>query len=75
MIWAFSAQALLHAISEAPDMGGGTDEAVKHIEKLLEQWPALPIEEDGRLNDPVLRENFIERVFSRNRWRGQHAGV
>lgn len=39
-------------------------------ENLLEQWPALPVEEDGRLNDPVLRENFIERVFSRNRWRG-----
>lgn len=37
--------------------------------KLMERWPALPVEEEGRLNDPVLRENFIERVFSRNRWR------
>lgn len=25
--------------------------------------PWLPIEEDGRLNDPVLRENYITRVF------------
>jgi uncharacterized protein YbbK (DUF523 family)/uncharacterized protein YbgA (DUF1722 family) len=32
-------------------------------------WPHLPIEEEGRLTDPVLRENFIERVFCRHRWR------
>ena len=38
--------------------------------ELMRRWPALPVEEEGRLNDPVLRENFIERVFSRNRWRG-----
>jgi uncharacterized protein YbgA (DUF1722 family)/uncharacterized protein YbbK (DUF523 family) len=37
--------------------------------KLMERWPALPVEEEGRLNDPVLRENFIVRVFGRNRWR------
>jgi len=36
---------------------------------LMERWPQLPVEEEGRLNDPVLRENFIERVFSRHRWR------
>ena len=28
----------------------------------------LPIEEEGRLNDPKLRENFIERVFGYHRW-------
>jgi uncharacterized protein YbgA (DUF1722 family)/uncharacterized protein YbbK (DUF523 family) len=37
--------------------------------KLIEHWPQLPLEEEGRLNDPVLRENFIERVICRNRWR------
>jgi len=42
--------------------------------KLLELWPALPVEEEGRLNDPLLRENFIERAFCRNRWRGLVAG-
>ena len=26
--------------------------------------PLIPVEEEGRLNDPVLRENFIVRVFS-----------
>lgn len=36
---------------------------------MVERWPWMPVEEDGRLNDPRLRENFIERVFSRNRWR------
>ncbi len=36
---------------------------------LLDRWPLLPVEEEGRLNDPVLRENFIERIFCRNRWR------
>ena len=36
---------------------------------LMERWPTLPVEEEGRLNDPVLRENFIERAFCRNRWR------
>lgn len=36
---------------------------------LQELWPLLPLEEEGRLNDPVLRETFIERLFARNRWR------
>ncbi|WP_314143410.1 DUF523 and DUF1722 domain-containing protein [Buttiauxella noackiae] len=31
---------------------------------LLEKFPWLPVEEDGRLHDPVLRENFVERVFA-----------
>lgn len=32
-------------------------------------FPLLPMEEEGRLNDPDLRENFIERVFSYRRWK------
>lgn len=35
----------------------------------MEHFPRLPVEEDGRLHDPVLRENFIERLFIMNRWR------
>lgn len=35
---------------------------------LAEHFPTLPIEEEGRLGDPVLRENFIQRVFIRHRW-------
>ena len=30
--------------------------------------PLLPVEEEGRLNDPVLRENFVSRVFIYARW-------
>jgi uncharacterized protein YbgA (DUF1722 family)/uncharacterized protein YbbK (DUF523 family) len=41
---------------------------------LLEQFGNLPVEEEGRLNDPALRENFIERVFAYNRLRGAFAG-
>ncbi len=33
-----------------------------------ERFPFLPAEEEGRLNDPLLRENFIERVFLSCRW-------
>lgn len=32
-------------------------------------FPLLPLEEEGRLNDPDLRENFIERVFGYRRWK------
>lgn len=34
---------------------------------LMERMPLLPVEEEGRLNDPVLRENFIVRVFAHRR--------
>jgi len=33
------------------------------------RFPRIPVEDEGRLNDPVLRENFIERVFAMKRWR------
>ena len=32
-------------------------------------FPNLPVEEEGRLNDPHLRENFIVRVFAHHRWK------
>jgi uncharacterized protein YbgA (DUF1722 family) len=35
----------------------------------MEHFPLLPVEEEGRLHDSVLRENFIERVFVFRRWR------
>ena len=41
---------------------------------LLERFPQLPVEEEGRLHDPKLRENFIERVFARNRLLSLFAG-
>jgi uncharacterized protein YbgA (DUF1722 family)/uncharacterized protein YbbK (DUF523 family) len=35
---------------------------------LMDALPALPVEEEGRLADARLRENFIERLFARQRW-------
>ncbi|MEE4409668.1 MULTISPECIES: YbgA family protein [unclassified Serratia (in: enterobacteria)] len=32
--------------------------------ELMRQMPWLPVEEDGRLNDATLRENFVERVYA-----------
>lgn len=37
-------------------------------EALLRRWPDLPVEEEGRLHDPLLRENFVTRIFVRDRW-------
>ena len=42
---------------------------------LLRQLPNLPVEEEGRLYDPRIRENFIERVFAYHRLRGLFAGT
>jgi uncharacterized protein YbbK (DUF523 family) len=38
----------------------------------LEHFPLTPVEEDGRLHDPVLRENFIERIFTYKRYLHPH---
>jgi len=35
---------------------------------LAKNFPYLPMEEEGRLGDAVLRENFIQRVFALYRW-------
>ena len=40
---------------------------------LMDANPSLPVEEEGRLNDPVLRENWIERVFAYRRLRSLFA--
>ena len=38
-------------------------------EALIERFPELPVEEEGRLGDARLRENFVERVFAYRRLR------
>ncbi len=35
----------------------------------MQHFPLLPVEDEGRLNDAGLRENFIERIFVMHRWR------
>ena len=37
---------------------------------LLERFPNLPVEEEGRLCDPKLRENWVERVFAYHALKG-----
>lgn len=39
-----------------------------YANRILQQFRHLPTEEEGRLGDPVLRENFIKRVFIYDRW-------
>jgi uncharacterized protein YbgA (DUF1722 family)/uncharacterized protein YbbK (DUF523 family) len=34
----------------------------------MDRFPLLPVEEEGRLHDADLRENFIERIFVMKRW-------
>ena len=41
---------------------------------LADAQPLLPLEEEGRLHDPRLRENFIERVFAYRRLRDAARG-
>ncbi len=36
--------------------------------EVMNRFPLLPLEEEGRLNNMPLRENFIERVFAYYRW-------
>lgn len=55
------------------------DNGYPHVDKtqglftraLQQRYPSLPIEEEGRLNDPRLRENFILRVFAHHQFRQQ----
>jgi len=35
----------------------------------MEHFPLIPVIDDGRLHDPALRENFVERVFVYKRWK------
>lgn len=43
-------------------------------EELMRAYPLMPVEEEGRLNDDALRENFIERVFTYDDWMQNVAG-
>ncbi len=44
-----------------------------YAEALLRLNPLLPVEEEGRLGDPGLRENFIQRVYVLSRWKAMLA--
>jgi uncharacterized protein YbgA (DUF1722 family)/uncharacterized protein YbbK (DUF523 family) len=40
----------------------------------MDHFSLIPVEEEGRLHDPRLRENFIERIFTLKRWRELRGG-
>ncbi|MGL5814027.1 MAG: YbgA family protein [Aeromonas sp.] len=60
----------VYAVNDrAPGGEGGAKEGVGlFAQALMEANPLLPVEEDGRLCDPVLRENFVLRVFAYHDW-------
>ena len=39
-----------------------------YTKRLMENFPNLPVEEEGRMEDAHLRENFIQRVYIYSRW-------
>ncbi|MEG0008348.1 MAG: DUF523 and DUF1722 domain-containing protein [Aeromonas sp.] len=57
------------ANDKAPGGEGGAKEGIGlFAQALMTANPLLPVEEDGRLCDPVLRENFVLRVFAYHDW-------
>ena len=56
-----------------PTPGGGRG---IYAQAFCARHPDLPVEEDGRLNDAVLRENFLTRVYAYARWQQLlHSGL
>ena len=59
----------LHRVKVYQDNGRPTEPGRGiFAEAFCAKHPNLPVEEDGRLNDPILRENFITRVFAYSQW-------
>ena len=52
-----------------PEGGAGQKKGIGiFANEFMIAFPLLPCEEEGRLHDPDLRENFIERIFVMHRW-------
>jgi len=59
----------LERVKVYSDAGIPTNNGVGIFARIFtEKFPLLPVEEEGRLNDLELRENFIERIFVFDRW-------
>lgn len=56
-------------VYDRPDAPGTRKGVGAFARVLMETMPHLPVEEEGRLEDAGLRENFITRVFAFRRWR------
>ena len=42
--------------------------------EFMNHFPWIPVEDDGRLNNPQIRENFIQQIFTMKRWRDTSVG-
>lgn len=58
-----------------PDGPGAPERSGKGVfaAQLARLRPELPMEEAGRMNDPVLRDNFLTRVYTLAHWRAVEA--
>lgn len=62
----------IHRVKVYTDKGQPSKQGTGIFAGIFQQnFPLLPVEEEGRLNDPVIRENFIERIFCYRRWKFQ----
>jgi uncharacterized protein YbgA (DUF1722 family)/uncharacterized protein YbbK (DUF523 family) len=60
----------LHAVKVYDEKGNPTRRGMGIFARAFtERFSLVPVEDEGRLNDPGIRENFIERVFASHRWR------
>jgi uncharacterized protein YbbK (DUF523 family) len=44
-------------------------------EALIARFPGMPVEDEGRLSDPRVRESFVERIVAYARWAATRHGV
>ena len=56
----------IHGIARYDQAGQPADHRGRGLfaQRLIARYPLLPVEDEGRLNDPVLKEEFSERVFA-----------
>jgi uncharacterized protein YbgA (DUF1722 family)/uncharacterized protein YbbK (DUF523 family) len=66
----------LHGIARYRDGGQPADRRGRGVfaQRITQTFPLLPVEEEGRLNDDLLREAFTERVFAAARLRDLLSG-
>lgn len=55
-------------LDQANGHAAGAGDRGIHASVFCAALPDLPVEEEGRLNDPVLRENFLTRVYAYGQW-------
>jgi uncharacterized protein YbgA (DUF1722 family) len=56
-------------VYSADGKGSTSDGVGVFAAEIMKANPLLPCEENGRLNDAVIRENFVARVFAYQKWR------